>query len=414
MTALTEPITLDDARSLDARDDLAAFRGRFLPIEDPRVLAYLDGNSLGRPPASTMDRLRELVGTQWGSRMIRSWGEGWLELPEQVGDRLGAACLGAAAGQVIVADSTTLCLHKVLRAAVAMRPGRTELITDGLNFPTDRYVTEAVAGELGLTVRWIDSDLAAGVTAEQVAELAGEATALVTLSHSAYRSAYLADMAAINEIAHAAGALVVWDVCHSAGSVPVRLDETGSDFAVGCTYKFLNAGPGAPAFLYVRAEHQPAFANPLRGWMGVRDIFAMDDPFQPAESLRRALSGTPPVLGLACVDAGVEMIAEAGIERVRAKSTALTRLAIELADAWLAPLGFTLASPRADERRGGHLTLNHPRAAELADLFIGAGVILDFRAPHGIRLGPSPLSTSYTELWLGLNRMRELAVAHLS
>ncbi|HEV8560700.1 MAG TPA: kynureninase [Actinophytocola sp.] len=409
MTALTAPLTLDQARELDRDDELAEFRDRFVPIEDPGVVAYLDGNSLGRPPRSTVDIVRELVTAQWGSRMIRSWEEGWLELPEQVGDRLGAACLGAAPGQVVVADSTSLCLHKALRAARALRPDRTEIVTDALNFPTDRYVVEAVAEDLGLTVRWVDTDLAGGITAEALAGALTPNTAVVTLSHVAYRSAYLADMAALNELVHAAGALVVWDLCHSAGVVPVHLDRTGTDFAVGCTYKFLNAGPGAPAFLYVNTRHQNGFSAPLRGWMGTAEIFDMDAGFRPAQGIRRALSGTPNILGVACVGAGVDMIAEAGIDRVRAKSMALTRMTIDLADAWLAPLGFTLASPRAEERRGGHLTLAHPDAQNLTRRLIDRGILLDFRPPQGIRLGMSPLSTSYEEVWTALDRMRVLA-----
>lgn len=405
---MTASSTLDSASVLDQHDELAGFRDRFLPIEDPTVVAYLDGNSLGRPPLSTLDAMRDLVAGQWGSRLIRSWSEGWLELPEQVGDRLGQACLGAGPGQVIVADSTTVCLHKVLHAAAALRPDRTEIVTDARNFPTDRYAVEAVAEDLGRTVRWVDTDPAGGITAELLAEVVGESTAVVTLSHVAYRSAFLSDMAAINELVHASGAVIVWDLCHSAGSVPVRLDETGTDFAVGCTYKFLNAGPGAPAFLYVRSDHQPELRHPLRGWIGDADIFAMDDPFRPADGIRRTLSGTPAIAGVRCVDEGVAMIAEAGIDRVRAKSTALTAMAIDLADDWLAPLGFRLASPRDDARRGGHVTLDHPDAQRLTQLFIDNGIILDFRAPQGIRLGPSPLSTSYAELWTAFDRMREL------
>lgn len=409
MTASTETTTLADAERLDREDPLAGFRGRFLPIEDPGVVAYLDGNSLGRPPSATLDRLRELVTQEWGTGMIRSWDRGWLELPERVGDRLGAVCLGAGPGQVIVADSTTVCLYKALRAAVALRPGRTELVTDTDNFPTDRYVVAAIARELGLTVRWIESDPRAGVTAEQLAEVVGEDTAVVTLSHVSYRSAYIADMAGINELVHAAGALVVWDLCHSVGAMPVRLDATGTDFAVGCTYKFLNAGPGAPAFFYARAEHHDRFAQPIAGWIGARDIFAMAPRFEPADGIRRALSGTPPVLGLVGVEQGVEMLAEAGIERVRAKSTALTRVAIELSERWLAPLGFTVASPRDDEVRGGHVTVTHPRAESLARAWIDNGVIIDFRTPDGIRIGLSPLSTGFAELWRAIDRARGVA-----
>lgn len=402
-------ITFEQARGRDAGDELGVYRERFVPIKDSGVVAYLDGNSLGRPPRSIVDRLNELVGVEWGSRMIRSWEEGWLELPGEVGDRVGAACLGAGPGQVVVGDSTTVWLYKALRAAVAMRPGRTEVVTDALNFPTDRFVVEGVAAELGLTVRWAETELNAGVTAAALSEVVGERTAVVTLSHVAYRSGYLAELRSITEMVHGVGALIIWDVCHSVGVVDVRLDEVGADFAVGCTYKFLNAGPGAPAFLYVSERHVEEFRQPVRGWMGTADIFAMDDGYRPAEGIRRALSGTPPVVGLACVAEGINMIAEAGIGRIRAKSLGLTGMAIELADEWLAPLGFTLGSPREDERRGGHLTLNHPEARRLARSFIDHGVIVDFRAPHGVRIGLSPLSTSYAELWTAMAVMRDLA-----
>jgi kynureninase len=395
-----------DVRALDAADELAGFRDRFLPIGDPGVVAYLDGNSLGRPPHATLERLNRLVTHDWGTRLIRSWEEGWIDLPEQVGDLLGSAALGAAPGQTIVADSTTVCLHKVLQAAIALRPGRTELVTDTDNFPTDRYAVQSIAAQLGLTVRWIESDPATGVRPEQVAEVVGEATAAVTFSHVAYRSAFIVDMPAINEIAHAAGALTVWDLCHSAGSVPVRLDDTSTDFAVGCTYKFLNAGPGAPAFLYVRAEHHDEVRNSLTGWIGNDDFLEMGPVYRPAKGIRRMLSGTPSVTGLAAVEEGAKLLAEAGIDRVRAKSTALTRLAIELADEWLTD--FTVASPRDDEIRGGHVTITHPRAREVARLLVDNGVIIDFRQPDGIRIGLSPLSTSFTELHAAMARIREL------
>jgi kynureninase len=411
MTGLRVPGSVDAARALDEGDELGVFRTRFVPIADGGVVAYLDGNSLGRPARSIVDRLNDLVAVQWGSRMIRSWEEGWLELPEEVGDRLGEACLGAGNGQVVLGDSTTVWLYKALRVAAGMRPGRTEIVTDALNFPTDRYVVEGVAAELGLTVRWVETDLAAGVTVEALARVVSERTAVVTLSHVAYRSGYLADLAAINELVHGVGALIVWDVCHSAGVVDVRLDAAATDFAVGCTYKFLNSGPGAPSFLYVNEKHLPEFRQPLRGWMSTADIFDMDANYQPAHGIRRALSGTPPVIGLVCVAEGVAMIAEAGIGRIRAKSVALTRLAIELADDWLAPLGFTLGSPREDERRGGHLTVNHPDAQRLARVFIDHGVIVDFRAPHGVRIGLSPLSTGYAELWMAMSLMRDLTRA---
>jgi kynureninase len=401
--------TTSSAAQLDQDDELRAFRDRFMPIDDTQVVAYLDGNSLGRPPKSTLDVLNDLVTRQWGSRMIRSWEEGWLELPEEVGDRLGAACLGAKANQVVVADSTSVGLFKLLHAAAAKRPDRTEIVTDAYNFPTDRFVVEAVAEQRGLTVRWVETDLSAGITADRLAEVITDRTAVVTLSHVAYRSAFLADMRAINDLVHAKDALIVWDLCHSAGVVNIELDATGTDYAVGCTYKFLNAGPGAPAYMYVNIKHQAEFRQPIKGWMGAADIFDMDAAFKPADGMRRALSGTPPVAGLLCVDSAVRMIAEAGIDRIRAKSTRLTRFAIELTDEWLAPLGFSLGSPRADHQRGSHLIISHPNAEALARRFIDHGVIVDFRHPNGIRLGLSPLSTSFTELWTAMDRMRDLA-----
>jgi kynureninase len=398
---------VDQARALDDHDELAAFRERFVPIDDPTVVAYLDGNSLGRPPMSTMDSLVNLLTYQWGSRMIRSWEEGWLELPGQTGDLLGEACLGAAAGQVVVADSTTVCLYKVLTAALAANPGRTEIITDAYNFPTDRFVVEAVAEQHNRRVTWVETDLAEGIKPTQLDIT--EDTAVVTLSHVAYRSAYIADLAGINELAHEKGALTVWDLCHSAGALPIHLDQTDTDFAVGCTYKFLNAGPGAPAFLYVSNKHQENFKQPIRGWMGTEEIFAMDDRFQPAQGIRRALSGTPPIAGILCVKAAAELVAEAGIDRIRAKSTRLSSLVIELVDKWLVPKGFTLASPRDDNRRGAHLTLHHRDAEELTRKFIDHGVIVDFRAPNGVRIGLSPLSTGYAEVWTALDLMRRLS-----
>ncbi|GEL25540.1 kynureninase [Pseudonocardia sulfidoxydans NBRC 16205] len=388
--------TLADAEKLDADDPLASFRDRFVVPDDPGLVAYLDGNSLGRPPKATGERLAALVAHDWGTRLIRSWSEGWMELPFEVGDRLAAAALGAARGQTVVADSTTVCLYKLMRAAVAMRPGRTEIVADRGNFPTDRYVVEAVAAECGLTVRWVSSPPEAGVTLDQVRRVLTEQTAFVTFSHVAYRSAWIADLHGITAAAHDAGALVVWDLCHSAGSVPLDLDTAGVDLAAGCTYKFLNAGPGAPAFLYVSAAVQESFEQPITGWMGNADPFAMTSDYAHATGMRRALSGTPPITGLIGVDEGVRLVAEAGIQRIRAKAVALTELAVALADDLLKGVG--LGSPRDPARRGGHVTVTHPDAAVLSEKLIAAGVVVDHRPPDGIRIGLSPLTTSYAEL----------------
>jgi kynureninase len=391
----------EEARSLDAADELAGFRDRFVPITDPCVVAYLDGNSLGRPLRATAERLQELVGHEWGARLIRSWDERWLELPERIGDELGRVALGATAGQTIVADSTSVCLYKALRAAVALRPGRDEIVTDTANFPTDRFLVESVAAELGLTVRWLET--------ENVEDVTGPRTAAVVLSHVDYRSAEITDLAGVTRLVHERGGLVVWDLCHSVGALPVELDAAGADFAVGCTYKFLNAGPGAPAFLYVNARHHEAFGQPITGWMGAADTFGMAEHYVPAPGIRRALSGTPPVLGMVGVQEGVALLAEAGITRVRAKAVALGRWVLALADAWLVPLGFTVASPREDARRGGHVTLRHAGAERLSRVLIENGVLIDFRRPDGIRIGLSPLTTGFAEVRLAMDRIRELA-----
>lgn len=401
----------DGARALDAADPLAPFRDCFVPIGDPGVVAYLDGNSLGRPPAATAERLQELVTGQWASRLIRGWSEGWFELPRRIGDELGATALGAAPGQLVLGDSTTIWLYKVLRAAVAARPGRREIVTDVHNFPTDRYIVEGVAAELGLTVRWLHPDPAGGVTAAQLAEVLSEQTAVVTFSHVAYRSAYLADLLAITRAAHGAGALVVVDLCHSVGALPITLDADGVDFAVGCTYKFLCGGPGAPAFAYVRADHQAGLRQPIWGWIGRDEPFAMAHGYRPADGIQGMLSGTPPVLALAGVAEGVRLVAEAGIDRIRAKAVALTEFAVALTDAWLAPHGVTLGSPRDPDRRGAHVTICRDDAEVLADKLIAAGVIVDYRTPDGIRIGLSPLTTGFEELWVAMDVTRGIVTS---
>jgi kynureninase len=406
--AVAGTVTRAEAAALDTADPLGGFRDAFLPVADGSVVAYLDGNSLGRPPAATLERLDELIRGQWGTRLIRGWSEGWFELPRRLGNELAAAALGSAPDQVMLGDSTTVWLYKLLRAAVAARPGRREIVTDVGNFPTDRYVVEGIAAELGCRVRWLRPGAAAGVTVEQVRAVAGKDTAVVTLSHVAYRSAFLADMAGITAVAHEAGALVVWDLCHSAGSVPVALDECGVDFAVGCTYKYLCGGPGAPAFAYVRREHQDGLRQPIWGWIGHEDPFAMEQGYRPAAGIARLQSGTPPIVGLAGVAEGIRLVAAAGIERIRAKAVALTEMAVTLADAWLAPHGITLGSPRDPQRRGGHITLCRADAAGLARALIDAGVIVDYRPPDGIRVGLAPLSTGYEELWQAMDVMRDV------
>jgi kynureninase len=397
------------AAEQDRGDPLADFRAEFLIGDD--AIVYMDGSSLGRPPARVADALAEVVRVGWSERLIRSWTEGWMELPLALGDQIGAL-LGAAAGQLAVADSTTVCFYKAVSAALDARPERTEIVTDPGNFPTDRYVLESLAAERGLRLRWLaPADPTIGPTAEEVAALAGEQTALVTFTHVDYRSAAILDMAAITHVAQAAGALSIWDLSHSVGAVPVALDASGADLAVGCTYKYLCGGPGSPAFIYVRRELQDTLRQPIWGWLGRRDPFRMDPGYEPTAGIRAFLSGTPPILALHALAPGLELVARAGIERIRAKGIALTELAIALADAWLAEHGVTVASPRDAMIRGAHVALAHPDAAALCLQLAQRGVLADYRAPDVVRVGLSPLSTRFVEVWDGLSALREVLAA---
>ncbi|XVU23679.1 kynureninase [Actinoplanes sp. CA-054009] len=397
---------MTDPRALDAADPLAHFRDRFLPADG--LASYLDGNSLGRPLAATADLMDEFIRTRWANRLIQGWTDGWLEWPITLGDRLGAIALGAAPGQTVVADSTTVLIYKLARAAVDARPGRRRVVLDTDNFPTDRYVLEGIAAERDLELVWITTDPASGIEPAQVAEAVDERTALVLFSHVAYRSGWLADVAEINRIAHEAGALTMWDLCHSAGSVPIALDAWGVDLAVGCTYKYLNGGPGAPAFAYLRGGLQEELRQPIQGWMGHRASFEMGPGYEPAKGSRALLSGTPPILAMVPLHANLDVLEEATIEAVRAKSLLLTSYVLDLADEWLAPKGVEVASPRTPSRRGGHITLKRPGFEQLLEPLWSAGVIPDYRRPDGLRIGPAPLSTSFTEVHHGLSTLRDL------
>ncbi|HEY0002406.1 MAG TPA: kynureninase [Actinoplanes sp.] len=397
-----------DATALDAADPLAKYRDRFLTAADSDVVSYLDGNSLGRPLAATAELMDDFIRRQWAGRLIRGWTDEWLEWPLTLGDRLGAAALGAAAGQTVIADSTTVLIYKLARAAAAARPGRRQVVLDTDNFPTDRYVLEGIAAEQDLELVWIETDPLTGVHPEQVAEVVDERTALVLFSHVAYLSGWLADVAEITRIAHEAGALALWDLCHSVGSVPIALDDWGVDMAVGCTYKYLNGGPGAPAFAYLRDGLQDEVRQPIWGWMGHRSAFEMGPGHRPAEGARALLSGTPPILSMVPLQANLAVLEEAGIAAVRDKSRRLTEFAVQLADAWLAPLRTELVSPRDPERRGGHVTLRRAGFADVLGPLWERGVLPDYRRPDGLRIGPAPLSTSFAEVHRGLSVLRDL------
>src|SRR3954471_6680029 len=350
-------LSRDHAAALDAADPLAPLSAAFVRT-DPELI-YLDGNSLGRLPKASAERIARVVRDEWGGGLIRSW-EHWVDLPRRTGDLIGSALLGAETGQVAVADSTTVNLYKLAVAALDARLDRTVIVTDDDNFPTDRYVLEGLAAQRGLELRVVHADIDDGLDLNALREAVDGDTALVSLSHVAYRSGALLDMAAVSAIVHDAGALMLWDLCHSAGSVPVELDASGADLAVGCTYKYLGGGPGAPAFLYVRRELQDALRQPIWGWFGQRNQFAMGPAYEPAPGIDHFLVGTPTVFGITAVQEGVRLLAEAGIERLRAKGLALTAYAIELAEAWVP--GLDLATPADPRRRGSHISLRHPDA----------------------------------------------------
>ena len=396
---------LPRAHALDAADPLAPFRDRFAIADDD--LIYFDGNSLGRLPITTRERLRQVVDVEWGEELIRGW-DRWIDLAREAGDVLATGVLDVAPGEVVVSDSTSVNLYKLAAAALDARPGRRAIVTDDDNFPTDQYVLQGLAAARGLELRVIKTDLDTGVTLERVREVLDADVALVCLSHVAYRSGAVADLVGITAAAHDVGALTLWDLCHSAGAVPTPLREAGADLAVGCTYKYLNAGPGAPAFLYVRSDLQPRLRQPIWGWFGQRDQFDMAGQYDPADGIDRFLVGTPGVLGGYAVLEGARITAEAGIAAIAAKGRALTSYAVALFDAWLAPYGFSLASPRDAARRGAHITLHHPNAWQICQALKAAKVIPDFRTPDRLRIGLAPLYTRFVDVYEGFDRLRAI------
>jgi kynureninase len=392
-----------DAEALDAADPLAAFRDRFALGDGGRI--YVDGNSLG-PLAHDARAALETRIDEWRDLLVTGW-QDWVEAPSAVGDRLAGAALGAGPGQVIVSDSTTVNLYKLAGAALDAREGA--VVADASDFPTDRYVLQGLAARAGRDLRMLDADPVAGPQPGEVEAACSGGAALVVLSAVNYRSGAFARMAEITEAGHAAGALVLWDLCHAAGAVEVDLDAVGADLAVGCTYKYLNAGPGSPAFLYVRSGLQDELRSPIWGWFSQEDQFAMGPTYRPIPGIARFLAGTPPILALAAVDAGAAMLAEAGLARVRAKAAGLTRLAVDLHDERLAPLGFSLGTPREPERRGAHVSFRHPDAWRICRALIeAADVIPDFRAPDSIRFGLAPLYTRHADVFDAIDRLARI------
>lgn len=390
------------AEALDRTDPLAGMRAHFAFSEGGPI--YLDGNSLGRPPKETVAAVAAAP-AEWAAELVGGW-DRWIDLPATVGDRLGRL-LGAAPGQVLVCDSTTVNLYKLAAAALRDRPGRPVVVADAADFPTDRYVLEGLAAADGRQLRLIDSQRQdPDETAAALADAVDDRTALVCLSHVNYRSGARLDVGAITAAAHEHGALVLWDLAHSAGAVPVELDRWSVDLATGCTYKYLNSGPGAPGYLYVARSLQDRLRQPIQGWFGQANQFEMGASYTPAPGVGSFMTGTPGIIGLRAVDASLAVTEAAGVDRLWAKSERMTELMMDLVERRLSPLGATLATPRAPGKRGGHVSVAHPDAWPWCRALIDQGLVVgDFRTPDVIRLGPAPLYTRYVDCFDAIGAM---------
>jgi kynureninase len=385
----------DDLERLDRADPLRDFRAQF---ELPAGVTYLDGNSLGALPRRTRERIAEVVGREWGEGLIRSWNDAsWIAMPQRVGDKL-ARLIGAGEGEVVAADSTSVNLFKALSVAVRARPGRRLVVSEKANFPTDLHIMQGLVEQLGAAVELVLVDANEEAIERLLAER-GPEVAAVLLTHVHYTTSRMYDMARLTAAAHRAGALMIWDLSHSAGVIPVHVNACDVDFAVGCGYKHLNAGPGAPAFIYVAKRLQDPFMQPLSGWMGDARPFEFRGEYEPAPGISRYLSGTPAVIGLAALEASVDVILEAPMQAIRDKSIALGDAFIALMDSQCGSFGFELISPREGPKRGSHLSYRHPESYPLMQALIGRGVIGDCRPPDLVRFGFAPLYTRYVDLW---------------
>lgn len=400
------------AHKLDKQDALATFRDEFV-ISDTNLI-YLDGNSLGRLPKRTIEVMRQAIEGQWGERLIRGWNDGWIHSPEKLGATI-AKLIGAQANEVLVCEATSINLFKLAVAALRARPERTSIVSDELNFPSDLYILQGIIKFLGDRHRLelIPSPDGITVLPESVTSVIDHNTALLCLTHVAFKSAYMYDMKQVTALAHQAGALTLWDLSHSVGAVPLELNQWGVDLAVGCTYKYLNGGPGAPAFLYVRRELQEQLEQPLWGWFASLDPFAFNLDFAPASDLSRFRVGTPPMLSMLALEPALSITLEAGMDRLRAKSVQLCEYLICLFDEWLAPLGFDLGTPRNPELRGSHVSIKHPEAFRITRALIESPspamrVIPDFRTPDNIRMGLTPLYTTFSEVHTAMARIKAI------
>lgn len=399
------------ALDLDTRDPLARFRSQFV-IGDPNV-SYLDGNSLGRLPVATIKVVNDFMKNEWGPEVVTGWGH-WVDEAQPIGDLIGRSTLGAAAGQVLACDTTSVNFYQLALAAIQARPGRKTIITDTANFPTDRYILEGIAKQFGLNLIFIDNEsqstsMNERITPQILAPYLSDDVALVTLEVIQYRSGARNEIKSLTDLVRKSGAFLLWDASHAVGSIEMNFDKNGVDIAVGCTYKYGNSGPGAPAWLYVNKKVQAELQVPIQGWFAQRDQFAMGAGFERADGLRGFQIASPSIIGLRCIKSAFTMIEEAGIGAISEKAAIGTEMMIQLYDAWLAELGFTLLTSRNPQERGGHISLGHPDAARICvALREFANVIPDYRTPNSIRLAISPLPTSYVEVWDGFSRIRDL------
>lgn len=414
----------DFALQLDAQDKLASYKEAFV-ISDPSLI-YFDGNSLGMMPKAAQEKAKEVVEEQWGKDLIRGWNKGWWEASARVGDKIGGL-IGAAPGQTLVSDTVSVNLFKLATSALTLQPNKKRIITDTFNFPSDLYILQGInhllnpsppsplpagKGRRGegyeiLRIGASDNDITPDLSALEAA--IDENTALVTLSHVVFKSGYIYDMRRITELAHKKGALVLWDLSHSVGSVPVHLDDCSADFAIGCTYKYLNGGPGAPAFLYVNKKIQEKLSSPIWGWWGQKNPFDFDLDYIPAPGAQRFMVGTQPMISLLTMEAALEPILQAGMDSLREKSILMTDFASFLTEAWLVPFGFSLGSPVDSAIRGSHLSIRHPEGYRINRALIEEmNVIPDFRAPDNLRLGFAPLYLSFADVWEGFDRIHRV------
>ena len=404
-------IDIEHARSLDRTDPLAAFRDRFV-ITDPGM-CYLDGNSLGRLPKATAEAVQKVTVEEWGGELVTGWSH-WIDMAQMVGDQLGSVVLGAKPGQVLATDTTSVNLYRLAIAAIKDRPGRSTIVVDEANFPTDRYILQGIADDLGLRLVTIpneDPTVAEfeRITPELLAQYVNDDVALVCLQVINYRSGARQEVAALTEVARSRGAYLLWDASHAVGALDLQFDAWGVELAIGCTYKYCNAGPGAPGWLYVRSESQDVLDAPIQGWFAQRDQFTMGPKFDRAPGIRGFQIATPPVTGLTSIATSMSLIEEVGMAAIEAKAGAGTDFMIELFDAWLSPMGFELTTPRGSADRGGHVSLTHPEAARIAVAMRDvANVIPDYRKPDTIRVAVAPLYTSYEEIYTGFERTRDL------